>query len=131
MKQIKLHQTFIPAFILALAPLHARAAGATLTSILDAFSRSIAAFVPVGVGLALFVFMWGLVRSMYATKGSAEIATARKHMVWGLIGLTIVVSVWGFVKILQDVTGVDPSKTDCTSPTMQIGSQVGTKSCFD
>lgn len=110
-------------------PALVRAEGVTLTSILDAFAASIGAFVGVGVALALFLFMWGVVRSIYATKGSTELAAARGQMVWGLVALTILVSVWGFVKILQAMTGADGTET-CTSPSMTIGDSVETESCF-
>ncbi len=110
-------------------PTLVRAEGVTLTSILNAFAASIGAFVGVGVALALLLFVWGVVRSMYATKGSAELASARGQMVWGLVGLTILVSVWGFVKILQTMTDAGGVEK-CTSPSMTIGGSVETESCF-
>ncbi|MBP9749677.1 MAG: hypothetical protein KBD21_03025 [Candidatus Pacebacteria bacterium] len=109
-------------------PLFVRSAG-TITDILNAFAQSLGGFVTVGVALALCVFVWGLVRSIYFTKSDTELADARKQMVWGIVGLTVVVSVWGFVKLLQTLVGVE-NQDDCTSPTMEIGESITTKSCF-
>ncbi len=109
-------------------PLFVRSAG-TITDILKAFAQSLGGFVAVGVALALCVFVWGLVRSIYLTKSDTELADARKQMTWGVIGLTVVVSMWGFVKLLQTMVGVG-NQDDCTSPTMEVGGSITTKSCF-
>jgi len=61
--------------------------------------------VPFVIGLALVLFLYGVVR--YALAGSAEDkSSARKVMLWGIIALFVMVSVWGLVNLLRDALGI-------------------------
>jgi hypothetical protein len=100
----------------------------TLVSILDALSTSLGAFVAVGVALALALFIWGLVTAIYQTKNDADVAKSRSKMLWGLLALTILVSMWGAVRILQGIVGVEDAETECRSP--MIGSDMSIENCF-
>jgi len=59
--------------------------------------------VPMLIGLALVSFFMGLVRYIYAAGGSATAHEyGRTLMLWGLIGLFVMVSIWGIVKFIQE-----------------------------
>lgn len=62
--------------------------------------------VPTLIGIALIVFMWGLI--IFMTHGGDERAheEGRQRIVWGIIILFVVVSVWGIVNLLQRIVGV-------------------------
>jgi hypothetical protein len=51
-------------------------------------------------GLALLAFFWGLVKFINAvsTTGKTE---GRNFMIWGLVALFVMVSVWGLVRFIE------------------------------
>lgn len=61
--------------------------------------------IPILIGVALIVFFWGLIQ--YIRKPEAE--TGKKIMIAGLVGLFIMVSVWGIIRLMQNITNTqDP-----------------------
>jgi hypothetical protein len=84
--------------------------------------------VAVGVGLALALFIWGMVSAIYQTKSDADVAASRKKMLWGLLALTLLVSLWGAVRILQEIVGVADSDTDCSYTS--INGDMTIESCY-
>lgn len=56
--------------------------------------------VPVLMGLTLIVFLWGLAKFILAGGDEKKIESGRTLMLWGIIALFIMVSVWGIVNIL-------------------------------
>lgn len=65
--------------------------------------------VPVIFILALVVFLWGVVQYVINTDDEAKKSKGKEFMVWGIIGLTVMFSVWGLVKIVSTTFGVDTS----------------------
>ncbi len=64
--------------------------------------------IPVLIALALVAFFWGLVK--YIWGGGGEGASDGKGiMIAGLVGLFIMVSVWGIIKLAQNTLGVNNS----------------------
>ncbi len=61
--------------------------------------------IPIIMGIALLVFLFGILK--FISKGDDETARAqgRQFMFWGIIGLTVMVSVWGLVQILAGSLG--------------------------
>ena len=65
--------------------------------------------IPVIVGIAVVYFLWGgykFIQSAGDAKGREE---GKKRLMYGLIGLAVMVSVWGLVKILAGTIGGDVS----------------------
>ncbi len=56
--------------------------------------------IPVLIALALVIFFWGLIQYIRTHKGGKDI------MIAGLVGLFIMVSVWGIIRIAQNTLGV-------------------------
>ena len=53
--------------------------------------------------LATIFFLWGVIQYVIGSQGdTTKIAAGKKMMFWGIIGLTIMASAWGIVKILCD-----------------------------
>jgi len=52
------------------------------------------------IALATLVFMWGLIQYI-ASSDPEKQKSAKGYMAWGLIGLFVMVSVWGLVKFIQ------------------------------
>ena len=57
-------------------------------------------------GIALLVFFWGIVKFISAAANEEAIAEGKRLMIWGLIALFVMVSVWGIVTFLQKEFGI-------------------------
>lgn len=63
--------------------------------------------VPLLIALALLFFLWGLVRFMLNSGDDTARQEAKSQMIWGIIALFVIVSVWGLVSLLNEITGID------------------------
>jgi hypothetical protein len=72
-------------------------------------SRSV---IPLIFALAIVMFIWGVVQYVINSDEEAKKEKGRQFMIWGVIALTVMVSVWGLVGILGKTfninTGVIP-----------------------
>lgn len=77
----------------------------TLTKIIERLLNQILdPLVAILIGLALIMFFWGLVKYLQSGLGDkAKLEEAKKLMVWGVVVLFVMVSVWGLVRIVQGV----------------------------
>ena len=58
------------------------------------------------VALTLFVFLYGLMKYMYKGQESDTARSdGRKLMLWGIVGLFVMVSVWALVALLSNLIG--------------------------
>ena len=73
---------------------------ATLGDILDTIAGLLRIFVPVIVGLAMLVFLWGAGMSIFKSGDARAQPQAKSLMVWGIVGLFVMLSVWGIVTVL-------------------------------
>ncbi len=55
--------------------------------------------------LGLLIFVFGLVEFLVALSKGAETKRGRDHMLWGIVGMFIMVSVFGIIRILNDTFG--------------------------
>lgn len=101
-----------------LAPAVALAAN-NLQGILRVFGDLINAATPIVVALALLAFFWGLVTYIWGNKDEADGGKGRDLMIWGIIALFVMVSVWGLVNVIGSTFGVDQQIT-VTVPRVQI-----------
>lgn len=62
------------------------------------FLDLISAVIPVIVGLSLLVFFRGLVKFIWASGDPSSHEEGRSIMIWGLIGLFVMLSVWGILR---------------------------------
>ena len=56
-----------------------------------------------------FVFIWGLVQFMWHLKDGADHNEGVQHMLWGIVGMFIMVSVWGILAMIANTIGADLS----------------------
>ncbi len=58
--------------------------------------------IPLAFAIALVIFVYGVVK--YIAKADDEEARkkGRNFMIWGLLAIFVMVSVWGFVKLIQN-----------------------------
>ncbi|MCX6787629.1 MAG: hypothetical protein NT108_00500 [Candidatus Kaiserbacteria bacterium] len=67
--------------------------------------------VPVIFALALASFVWGVV-SYFFLHGSDDTkrTEGREFILWGILGMVVLVSVWGFVNVVLSTLGIAPAK---------------------
>ena len=93
---------------LALVPVFASAQNlGNLDTLMTNIGDLVALALPIVVAIALLVFFWGLVKFIFAQGNEESKAEAKKIMLWGLIALFVMVSVWGIVEFIGDAIGID------------------------
>lgn len=65
--------------------------------------------------LATVYFLIGMVR-YYIAGSESDRETGKKHMVWGLVGMFIMISVFGIMKIIVNTFGIDVSEFGTSIP---------------
>jgi hypothetical protein len=56
--------------------------------------------IPYVISLTVLFFLWGIFKLVFSSKDSEARAEARGYIIWGIIGLAVMVSVWGLVNLL-------------------------------
>jgi hypothetical protein len=59
------------------------------------------AVIPVLGGIALLIFFWGLVRYIYNSGDAHGHGEGKELIIWGLIALFVLFSVWGIINIFK------------------------------
>lgn len=72
----------------------------TFASLVSTFVRLIQSAVGVLIVLALLLFLYGLVRYMMGIGDEEKQKESREYIVYGVIGLFVMVSMWGLVSVL-------------------------------
>ncbi len=66
--------------------------------------------VPVIFALTLLVFIWGVLKYFFISGGEeGKREEGRQFILWGIIGMVVLFSVWGFVNLLLSTLGIMPS----------------------
>lgn len=104
---------FVPS-VLFLFPLAVFAADAT--DIVAVIAKLISDATPVVVGLAVLFFLYGLALYILASGDEAKRNEGRHIMIWGIIALFAMVSVWGLVKILQNTLNINQGAAPQVKP---------------
>ena len=93
--------TFAPAFAFAQTGRFSNIKG-----LMEGIGDIIDVALPIVVGLALLAFFWGLVKFIFAQGNEEAKADAKKLMLWGLIALFVMVTVWGLVRFIGNALGI-------------------------
>jgi predicted membrane protein len=89
---------------------------ADFQSILNMIGNLIRSAIPIVMALALLYFFWGLARYILAADSDDAKAQGRNIMIWGIVALFVMASVWGLVNVLQSSFGINNSP----APTVQL-----------
>lgn len=83
----------------------------TIQTILQGVASNVLApAIPVIVGLAVLVIFWGLAKYVYSAGSEDAKKQGKFIMVWGVIVLLIMSSLWGIVNVFQKgILGIDPT----------------------
>ncbi|MFZ2593331.1 MAG: hypothetical protein WAX38_00970 [Minisyncoccia bacterium] len=56
--------------------------------------------------LGFMMFMWGLIEFMWKSDSSTAWETGVKHMMWGVVGMFMMVAVWGIIGLIANTLGL-------------------------
>jgi len=99
------------------------AAGAvTFLDTLNLINTVINALVPIIISIALVVFFWGLVQYLVKIGGgsSQDRGDAIQLMIWGVVAIFVMVSIWGIIRLLQSTFKVN-SQDPIVPKAIQLG----------
>ncbi|OHA89452.1 MAG: hypothetical protein A3C70_02960 [Candidatus Zambryskibacteria bacterium RIFCSPHIGHO2_02_FULL_43_14] len=78
----------------------------TFGELVNIFINLIQATLPLLMGLSLLVFVWGLVKFISRAGGDEKAVTdGKKLMMWGLIALFVMISIWGILRFFYSSLG--------------------------
>jgi uncharacterized membrane protein len=110
---------FIAVLSVALLPVFAQAQGGIQTSYIDSIIRYakdlLATALPFIIALAVVWFVWNIFRYVVAGGDDAKEA-AKTHILWGIIGLFVMVSVWGIVNVVASTLGINSGGNAAQTP---------------
>ncbi len=69
------------------------------------FDYLVAPVVTLLFGAATIVFLWGLIQYLWKSDNAEERSKGRQHMIWGIIGLFIMVVAAGILRIICNFFG--------------------------
>ena len=73
--------------------------------------------VPLLVTLGIIYFVWGIITYVIADDEEAK-SSGRNRIIWGLVGLAVIVSMWGLVRLLTETAGVNNQTDDIDLPVL-------------
>ena len=72
--------------------------------------------VPILIALGVVYFVWGVITFVISNDEEAK-TTGRNRMIYGIIGLVVIVGMWGLVRVVTNTFGVGRSPANITFPT--------------
>ena len=107
--------------LMMLAPLAVFAQGGeNLGTLIERFSKLLNQVAPLLLAMAFVYFLWNIVKYIEAGGGDAKARdAARDNIIYAIILLFVMVSVWGLVGIVKNTVGIDnPTAPTITLPTV-------------
>jgi hypothetical protein len=80
-----------------------------IENLIRAIGRIVGVALPIVIAIGLLVFLWGLVKFIFA--GSEGKDEGKHLMIWGLIALFVMVSVWGLVRWIGNALDIEQGGT--------------------
>lgn len=105
----------------AFMPFLAFAKGTDVFGLIGIFDAVVKTLLPVIVGLAVLVILWGIFNYIAGAGDEEKRAQAKQYIIWGIIGLFVMVSVWGLVNVLDKTLNLDNK-----APTFDLGTFAAT-----
>lgn len=84
--------------------------------ILLAIKGIIGTLIPIAFSLAVLFFFWGVAKFIFASGSGKD--EGKKIMVWGVVAIFVMSSVWGIVAFVSDTFNLEKSST-ATIPTIK------------
>lgn len=74
----------------------------TLAGFINNLIGIVNSLLPILGGLAVVFFFWGLIRYIYNSGDAGGRSEGRDAIIWGLVGLFIIFTLWGILTFLQE-----------------------------
>jgi len=71
--------------------------------------------------LGFFYFMWGMVVFLWNSREGEVSNEGKQHMIWGIVGMFIMVSVYGIITLITGTFGIDNQSATDTSNAENFG----------
>jgi len=98
--------------------------GAQSTVWIDVMVNNLLNLLPLVVTIlsafAVVYFVWGVVLFIAQSSNEQAREDGKQRMIWGLVALFVLVSVWGLVVLLQTIVGADGTVTPTAPQTSYI-----------
>ena len=98
---------YIIPLVSLLTPIAAFAAN--LDTLLGQVKNTLDIVIPIAITLALIYFIWGVIQYVISSD-EEEKAKARGQMIWGIVGLFVIVAVWGIVNFIGAYLQIEPGE---------------------
>lgn len=90
------------------------------TTLIGQIENVITGLVPLLIGIALVAILLGLARYAFAAGDPEAQKQGKQIMLWGVIFLFVMVSIWGLVALLQTLTGIDGTEAPSTPSVPEV-----------
>ena len=100
--------------LLAFAPVLTFAQNANtqvLTDIVSFIANTVRSLIPIMFGLAVVYFFWGLITYLRAAGDPKKAGEGKTIMIYGVIAIAVMASIFGLVAWLQGIFGIDATTT--------------------
>ena len=104
--------------VLGLMTPFAAYAQTTLQTIIATLLQMANTVVPLFMVIAVAVFLWGIVKYITAAGDEEKAKSARGYIIYGLIGIFVMVSFWGIIQVFGSTFGFTPGQGTITAPTI-------------
>ncbi len=85
----------------------ALASAQNIQSVFLLFSNLLNALIGMLITVAIVVFFWGLIKYLLSSGSTEEAHKGIHQMIWGVVAIFVMVSIWGLIALLQRTFGVD------------------------
>lgn len=80
--------------------------GSDLVSLIDELISIANKLIAVLVGLAVLVFIWGIIKYLYSAGDAKARQEWRNYMIYGVLAITVIVGFWGIVRAVLNLFGL-------------------------
>jgi hypothetical protein len=87
-------------------------------SVIEALTCFIGSFIPILLSIAILVFFWGLVKFIAHAGDEKAVAEGKQLIIWGLVGIFVMITLWSIVGYIQTLFGIDYSPIGETAPSL-------------
>ena len=77
----------------------------------EQFGRIVAILFPIVFGLAFLFFMWGVAVFILNSGDPKLLEDGKQRLIWGSIGMVVIISIYGIVLFINDAIGIQPVRT--------------------
>ena len=74
--------------------------------ILNIVRKILNTLIPILITLGIIYFIYGVIQYMINANDSAKREEGRNFMIWGIVALFVITSIWGLVKLLAGTFGI-------------------------